>query len=367
MDRAVWQTSGLYDPGAPDASERLELLEYLVSLGWSVEELAANADRLMSLASRRVLFGAEERVTVAQIAALAGCDEALVRRVRLASGLPDPGAEPVCSPLEAEIMSSFAVGVDALGEDETLQFTRMLGAAAAGIAEAALATFATNRSMPLFEGGSTQADVARAGVEATVALLGVPRVLDILLRVHFDAANTGRFSGEHGHPTVAVAVAFVDLVGSTRLTHVLSGSQLSDALGDFERVASDAVVGVGGRVVKRIGDAVMFVASSGQAACDATLAILDAVEAHAALDTVRAAVAFGDVLPRDGDYFGTAVNLAARAVPLADPGTVVVSAEVRDALDSDVWVVTELGDRSLKGFDEPISLFRLHPCRPERS
>jgi class 3 adenylate cyclase len=357
VDRTALQAAGLYDPDAPDAAQRLELLEYLISVGWRAEELARNADRLMSLASRRVLFGGEERISVARLAELAGCDEALVRRVRLAAGLPDPGDAAVCSPLEVGVMASFAMGAAVLGEDEALQFTRVLGTAASGIAEAALAAFAANRTLPMLEEGGTPAEVARAGAEATVALLSVPPVLDVLLRVHFEAANTGRFGGEHGSPTVRVAVAFVDLVGSTQLTQTLTGSELASALGDFERAASDVVVEVGGRVVKRIGDAVMFVASDAAAACDAALAIVAAVDEHPLLTAARAAVAFGRVLPRDGDYFGTPVNLAARAVAIADPGMVVVNAEARDTLAAGGRSVTPLGEHTLKGFDDPVALF----------
>lgn len=359
MDQVAWEAAGLYDPKAPDASVRRELLEYLASIGCTVEELVANADRLYSLASRRVLFGSEEPVTVARIAELAGCDETLVRRVRLAAGLPDPGDAAVCSPLEVGIISSFVLGAAVFGEEVTLQFTRVLGTAVSGIAEAALATFAANRTLPLLEEGGNAADVARAGTEATTALLGVPPLLDILLRVHFESASTGRFAGRDRGPTVKVAVAFVDLVESTRLTQSLDGRDLAGALGDFERAASDAVVGAGGRIVKRIGDAVMFVVSDVAAACDAACAIVAAVEAHPTLTEARAAVAWGEVMPRDGDYFGTAVNLAARAVPLAAPGTVVISAAARDALPDGAAVA--LGEHRLKGFDDPVTLFALRP------
>jgi adenylate cyclase len=360
--QAAWEAAGLYDPAASGAAQRVELLEYLTSIGCTTEEMVANADRLLNLSSRRVLFGEEERVTVAEIAALADCDESLVRKVRLASGLPDGGDDAVCSPREAEVMTSFIIGAAVFGVEVTLQFVRVVGAATAGIAEAALATFAANRSVPLLEGGATQADIAKAGAEATAALLAVPPVLDVLLRVHFDAANTGRFAGESGSPTVQVAVAFVDLVGSTQLTQTLSSVELAAALGDFERTASEAVVKTGGRIVKRIGDAVMFVASDTAAACDAALAIVAAVDAHHTLTAARAAVAAGQVLPRDGDYFGTPVNLAARAVALATPGSVVMSAAVRDELaasSSESASIVPLGNHQLKGFDEPVALFKL--------
>jgi adenylate cyclase len=346
-------------PGESDADQHGGLITYLQSVGFTDEQIAANAGRLLSLVSRRVLFGDEERVTVAEIASMAGCDEALVRKVRLASGLPDGGDAAVCSPREAEVMTSFILGATVFGEEVVLQFTRVIGNAAAGLAEAALATFLSNRQAPMLESGGDLADIARAGAEATSALLTVPPVLDTLLRLHFEYANTSRFAGEDRSPMVEVAIGFVDLVESTRLTLSLSGVELAGALSDFERNASDAVVGVGGRIVKRIGDAVMFVTSDPGGACDAARAILELVAAHPRLDAARAAVTWGRVLPRDGDYFGSAVNLAARAVPLAEPGTIVVSAEVRDALAADNWSITSLGDRTLKGFDDPVALFEL--------
>jgi hypothetical protein len=187
-------------PEGPDANQRRGLVEYLRSVGFTDEDIAANDRRLLSLASRRVLFGDEERVTVADIAVMAGCEESLVRKVRLAAGLPDGGDAAVCSPREAEVMSSFILGAAVLGEEMALQFTRVLGTAMAGLAEAALATFASNRQAPMLEVGADLADLARAGAEATTALLAVPPVLDVLLRLHFEYVNTGRFAGEDPSP-----------------------------------------------------------------------------------------------------------------------------------------------------------------------
>ena len=346
-------------PAGSDADQHRELVSYLQSTGFTDEQIASNEGHLLSMASRRVLFGDEERVTIADIAAKAGCDAALVRKVALAAGLPYGGDDVACSPRLVEVMSSFLVGAAVFGEDVTLQFTRVLGTATAGLAEAALATFASNRAASLLEGGATLADIARAGAEATVALLGVPPVLDVLLRLHFENANIARFADRESGPMLDLAIGFVDLVESTRLTMSVSGQELASALSDFERNASDAVVGVGGRVVKRIGDAVMYVASDPSGACTAAASILASVDRHPTLGTARAAVVWGRVLPRDGDYFGSAVNLAARAVPLADPGAIVVSAEVRDALPAGEWSVTPLDEQTLKGFDEPVALFRI--------
>ncbi len=342
-----------------DAEQRQDLAAYLQSAGFGADEIAANDGRLVSLEARRVLFGNEARITTAEIAARAGCDVALVERVRLAAGLPGTADAAVCSEREVGVIESFLLGSALFGEELTLQFTRVLGSTAAAVAEAALALFASSTQADLFAQGADLVAVARAGTEATTALLGVPPVLDTLLRLQFERAASGVFAGEIRGATVEVAVGFVDLVESTRLTTALSSSELAAALTDFERAASDALVAVGGRVVKRIGDAVMFVVASPSAACDASAAISSLVAAHPRLEATRAAVAFGRLLPRDGDYFGECVNLAARCVPLAVPGTIVVTEPVRLALSPDEWHVVELGAQALKGFPTPVPLFRL--------
>jgi class 3 adenylate cyclase len=343
------------EPTEPDA-DHTELVEYLKSIGFSDDEIAVNDTTLASLASRRVLFGDERRVTNAELAAEAGCSEELARRVRLAAGLPG-GDGPICSPRLIEVMRAFVLGASLLGEDVVLQFTRVVGNATATIAEAALATFTTNRQAPLLQRGAPLSQVAREGAEATTALLAIPPVLDVLLRLHFENAVTGRFASEAPRPTIEVAIGFVDLVESTRLTLSASGEELAAALSDFERDASDAVVGAGGRVVKRIGDAVMFVTSSPDTACRVAATVIGGVVAHPRLESARAAVTFGSVLPRDGDYFGSPVNVAARAVPIAEPGSIVVTREVADALPTNDWRVVDLGAHALKGFDDPVELF----------
>ena len=342
-------------PGAADADQQLELVTYLKSMGFTDAEIAANDARSANLVSGRVLFGAEGRITVAEVAARAGCDEALVRKVRLAAGLPDGGDDPVCSPREADVMAGFAAGVAVFGEAVTLQFVRVVGNAMSAVAEAALATFSTNRQVALVDGGASLVEIARAGADATTALLSVPPVMDVLLRLHFAGASVARFAGTDPGPMVSLAVGFVDLVASTQLTLALSGTELAAALTDFEQCASDAVVAAGGRIVKRIGDAVMFVTSDPSGACAAAAAMLESVARHPQLHTARAAVTWGALLPRDGDYFGRAVNLASRAVALAEPGALVVDEAARDMLPASS--VVALGAQSLKGFDDPVPLF----------
>jgi adenylate cyclase len=109
-------------------------------------------------------------------------------------------------------------------------------------------------------------------------------------------------------------------------------------------------------VVKLIGDEVMYVSNDPTAACEIARRLTAGLTDHPRLPPVRGGIAYGSVLSRDGDFFGAVVNLAARAVKLAEPGTVLVSDEVRAASD---LALTSIGASEIKGFDHPIELFKL--------
>jgi adenylate cyclase len=93
------------------------------------------------------------------------------------------------------------------------------------------------------------------------------------------------------------------------------------------------VVAGGGRVVKMIGDEVMFLVDDPVHAAEIALGLADASRDAAELSDVRVGMAVGPVVEREGDAFGATVNLASRATAIAYPGTVVVSPELRELLE----------------------------------
>ena len=138
-----------------------------------------------------------------------------------------------------------------------------------------------------------------------------------------------RAGTEGGAP---VCVGFADLVGFTAQTQQLDTSMLAEVVGRFETIAYDVVAEGGGRVVKTIGDEVMFVHDDLVAGCGTALELARRYREDEALSDVRVGLAVGPVLERDGDVYGHTVNLASRIVSVAYPGSVVVSAEVRDGV-----------------------------------
>jgi adenylate cyclase len=124
----------------------------------------------------------------------------------------------------------------------------------------------------------------------------------------------------------------------------------------FEHIAADSVTAIGGRVVKLIGDEVLFTAVDERSACMIALNLASTFADHPTVPQVRAGVAAGEVLLRDGDVFGPVVNLAARVVKLAGPGEVVAPTAVAAVAGISA---KRLGQQQLKGFAEDVELCRL--------
>ncbi len=132
---------------------------------------------------------------------------------------------------------------------------------------------------------------------------------------------------------------------------------MSELLNEFGATVADVVHADGGRVVKFIGDAVMWVSSSPERLVTAAVHLVDHPRAREAELRVRAGLAYGTVLAINGDYFGNPVNLAARLVAAAAPGQILAASELRDKLPD--WPAVAHGPLTLKGFDAPLTAFEL--------
>ncbi|WP_345107673.1 adenylate/guanylate cyclase domain-containing protein [Streptomyces drozdowiczii] len=120
------------------------------------------------------------------------------------------------------------------------------------------------------------------------------------------------------------AVGFTDMVGYTRMTRGLDGSELVDVLDRFETMTGDAVAEGRGQVVKTIGDEVLFVCDAAAGAADIGLELAARAQADPKLPQVRTGLAYGPVIGRFGDVYGAAVNIAARLTAVARPSSVLV-------------------------------------------
>jgi class 3 adenylate cyclase len=200
----------------------------------------------------------------------------------------------------------------------------------------------------------SEAGTARAYADLTTLVPRIGTVLDAVHRHHIEAARRHFELVAPTPDTVRCGVGFADLSGFTQMSQAMPLPELAKLLVAFEEAASDTVHDGGGRVVKFLGDAVMWVAPTAPGLADIACALVTHPKAKQACLEVRAGIAFGDVLAQDGDYFGPPVNLAARLVATAAPGEVLASPATA-ALLGPAHAATELEPRVLRGLDAPVA------------
>ena len=130
----------------------------------------------------------------------------------------------------------------------------------------------------------------------------------------------------------AQVIGFADIVGFTRRSRDLSAAELGHLVDTFEGHSFDIVLDHGGRVIKTIGDEILFVADRPEQGARIALDLTDAEDLHDDYPALRVGLAYGPVLARVGDVFGPVVNIAARLTSLARPGRILIERELRGAL-----------------------------------
>jgi adenylate cyclase len=155
-----------------------------------------------------------------------------------------------------------------------------------------------------------------------------------------------------------VGVAFADLVGFTRLGEDVPPEELGAVASRMEDLASD-VLTPPVRIVKTIGDAVMYVSEDPVALLGASVDLSRAADEQGDdFPQLRIGAAAGQAVTREGDWFGRPVNLASRITGIARPGTVVVDEPVKDAAPGDEFKFSFIGARKIKGVPGSTALFR---------
>jgi adenylate cyclase len=162
-------------------------------------------------------------------------------------------------------------------------------------------------------------------------------------------------AGLRSRMEVTPAICFLDLTGYTRLTEErgdLAAAELAERLAPLVQRPAERH---GGRVVKWLGDGVMFHFRDPTGGVVAALEMIDAIAA-AGLPPAHVGLHTGPVVFQGGDYFGRTVNLAARIGEQAAPGQVLVTQEIVDRVASDGIAFEPIGSVELKGVSQPVPL-----------
>ncbi|MEO6204797.1 MAG: adenylate/guanylate cyclase domain-containing protein, partial [Mycobacteriales bacterium] len=152
-------------------------------------------------------------------------------------------------------------------------------------------------------------------------------------------------------------VMFADLSGFTPLTAAMGDDAAAEVLSRFGDAVRRLTTQHHGRVVKQIGDAFMVVFDDRLGAVSCGLSLLTWCNAESRFPPVHIGAHAGEVLFREGDFIGAAVNLAARVASVTEPAQFLVTSDVLSGWElPDGMLVVEHGPRALKGLHLPVEL-----------
>jgi adenylate cyclase len=289
------------------------------------------------LAIEQVALGQELEYDLAEACSRSGLPEEELRHIWRSLGFPDPPpGEQIFTQVDVANLASVAelLHSGVIDPEVAYGMTRVIGSSMARVASALVDAVSARAEKAMREGAPLDSSLLEPLAEEGDAFLeSFPAILDQVWRRHLQAAARRRLLRTESDESNGVVVGFADLVGFTALAQQVSDEELAEVVDQFERLAYDVVVAGGGRVLKMIGDEVMFLVEDPVAAAEIALGLSDASRDAAELSDVRVGLALGPVLEREGDAYGPTVNLASRITSIAYSGAVVVSPELRTALE----------------------------------
>ena len=348
-----------------------ELIEALVNLGTTKQaaEAAVKRGAPETAVFEPILMRArlERTVTPAEVASRGGLDVDEIRTVMHAFGFPPPGAdEPTFTPDEAHVFAELGRLRKIWPLELMVQLSRLYGRMLSRLADAELQSFIRYTVPALRDGRTSLVDELGATQSAFEALLpladpllvGVHRrwveheLAQLAIREAETTAGARRLPG-----SVEVALLFCDLKDFTRYAEVKGDDAAIAVVDEFFDIVSRER-GDGGRVVKSLGDGAMLAYDAAGEAVAAGARVIDAMRGRD-VPGVHASVHQGLVIAREGDFFGGAVNLAARLLAFAGRDELAATEAVVGHASSAAFKWESIGECEVRGVAAPLSIYRL--------
>lgn len=303
--------------------------------------------------------------TATQLAQTVGWPEETTRRFFRALGFPDAGSEVRYTEADLCVLQTVSEAVDESDLDlaGAVRLARAIGQNIARLSDWQVAAIAS-RADEVDAGddpGTRTRTAQRIGGEVTDAF---EAVLVHSWRRHLGAALT-RLDVDADvaahEQTQVVTAGFADLVSFSALSHEVDTNRLGELVEIFESRCGDVVASQEGRMIKTLGDSVLFVHDDADRALDIAVGLIEVIGQDTRLPDVHIGLATGPVVTRLGDVFGPPVNLAARLTALARRNRVIVDAATLAALRPGTYEARRLTARPVRGFGvvEPVAIRRV--------
>ena len=284
-----------------------------------------------------LLLGGELRYTSMDAIRAAGVSEEFARQLWRALGFPHVPDDMIAF-TEGDVAALTRIATlrpaGVIDDEIVLRMVRAVGQTMARLAKWQIDILVEALTDPLEPPDSAALRLIMDNAETHIADL--EPLLVHAWRRQLAAAGTRLLAAQDSEDLkTQAAVGFADLVAFTRTSRELDERELGRLVERFEVTASDVVAEHGGRLVKTLGDEVLFSADTARTGAEIGLSVAEAVREDAGIPDVRVGMAYGPVLPLRGDVFGTTVNLASRLTEMARPGTALVDAGLAAELRGD--------------------------------
>ncbi|WP_296602560.1 adenylate/guanylate cyclase domain-containing protein [Nocardioides sp.] len=313
----------------------------------------------------RAILGENPVFNAHEVAARTGVTVAEARRLWRALGFPEHGLETAFTDADAEALSTLLGVVEsgAIDFDMAVNLTRAVGQTMARLADWEVATLV--HRVEELESGDAATGSRTGSAIRLIDEINQPfeELLVYVWRRHLAAAVArveALRANEEDLNTVQLTVGFADIVSFTALSNRLSEERIGDLVELFESRCADVVASQRGRVIKSIGDSVLFVNDDPVRAYDTAEGIISVVGRDSRMPDVRLGLASGSVVMRLGDVFGPPVNLAARLTAVARRNRIIIDAATAQLLPADEFETRPLPARPVRGFGivEPVAVRR---------
>jgi adenylate cyclase len=333
--------------------------------GHTLEELkqAGREGRLAFGFAEELFPRSEEQVTIEEVAAQTGLEPELIERILVILGTP-LGRERVLDPEDVAAMRHCA-RVLAAGFPLVafLQLVRVYVQAVRRIADAEVRLFHLYVHEPMIRDAVPELEMAEEIGELAGEILPMATPLTEYLHARYlrfflEQDVVGHMESELGTSGsqvhhVPVTLCFIDLTGFTRYTEEEGDLEALDVVENFIGTVEETLPPEA-TIVKTIGDEVMVVSPDPGSLTEWAVALLARFPER---PQPRVGIHYAQAVYRDGDYFGTHVNLAHRVVGRALAGEVMVTDAVAESLGERGLSCAAIGEVSLKGFPEPTELY----------
>jgi adenylate cyclase len=313
----------------------------------------------------RAILGEAPELNALDVADATGVTLEEARRLWRALGFPEHGLENAYTDADTEALSTMisAVRADLIDFDLAVNLTRAVGQTMARLADWEVSTLVSRVDELAADPDS---DESRTGSALRLIEQIKDPFEDLLIYVwrrHLAAAVArveAMRSNEEDLNTVQLTVGFADIVSFTALSNRLTEERIGDLVELFESRCSDVVTVQGGRVIKSIGDSVLFVSEDPIGAYNIAEGIINVVGRDPRMPDIRLGLATGSVVMRLGDVFGPPVNLAARLTAVARRNRIIIDATTAALLPEDDFETRRLPARPVRGFGivEPLTVRR---------